>query len=250
MKLQALEEALAHGSRVGALVHEKTGIACRSELLAVEDARVLAVASADGESVVLFVHGARVRLELPREASVVCAPGRVERCERRGDVVELEIDCPDGAEARQRRMDVRVDAECLIRLLDGAEWLHRRTVNVSAGGALVADGDPAHPGDLVDVELDLGGETVRCRAEVVRRGVKTGGVSSRTNAALRFVDLPSAARDRLAVWVLAAQAREKAARHPAHGRAPRPPAGGEDDGDEGDDGRPGAAAARRNRIGR
>jgi len=236
MKLEALEDALRHGSRVGAIVHERTGTAWRSEVLAVEDARVLAVASGDGRSVVLFVRGERVRLEVPRETSVVCAPGRVARCERSGDVVELEIDCPDGAEDRQRRMDVRVDAECLVRLLDGGEWLHRRTVNVSAGGALVADGDPAHPGDLVEVELDLDGEAVRCRAEVVRRGVKTGGVSSRTNAALRFVDLPAAARDRLAVWVLSAQARERAARHPVHGRRARPATRDAADGDDPEDG--------------
>ncbi len=96
-------------------------------------------------------------------------------------------------------------------------------MSVSAGGALVADGDPVHPGGLVDVELDLDGDTIRCRAEAVRRGMKTGGVTSRTSAALRFIGLPAAQRDRIAVYVLSAQARQKAARHHAPGvRAPRP----------------------------
>lgn len=237
MNLDALREAIRHGSGVGAIVHVRTGAAWRSEVLAVEDARVLVMSSGDGdgEGVVLFARGARVRIELPRETSVVCAAGRVAQCRRSGDLFEMEIECPDGAEDRPRRMDVRVDAECLIRLLDGGEWLHRRTVNVSAGGALVADGDPVHPGDLVDVELDLGGETIRCRAEVVRRGVKTKGVTSRTNAAIRFLGLPPVERDRIAVRVLSLQAREKAARHPGHGRAPRPPA--DDETDEAAEGR-------------
>jgi hypothetical protein len=223
MNLLALREALENGSSVGALVHEKSGIARRAEVLAVEESRVLALAHVDGKDAGLFDPGAYVRLDLPRETSVICVPGRVTQSRPRDGVVELEIACLDGAEDRQRRMDVRVDAECRIRVLGGGAWLEKRTVNVSAGGALVADGDPAHPGDLVDVELDLDGDTIRCRAEVVRRGVKTGGVTSRTNAALRFIGLPAAQRDRIAVYVLSAQARQKAARHHAPGvRAPRP----------------------------
>lgn len=212
MSLQALQAAVSDGSGVGALIHEKTGIALRTEVLAVEEARVLAVARVGAVDAGLFGRDARVRLEMPRETSVVLVSGRVTRSLAGDGLVELEIDCPEGAEDRQRRMDVRVDAECRIRVCDGGTWLGKRTVNVSAGGALVADGDPAHPGDLVDVELDVGGGTIRCRAEVVRRGVKTGGVSSRTNAALRFLGLRAEERERIALYVLSVQAREKVSR--------------------------------------
>ncbi len=229
MSLQALRDAVRGGTGFGALIHERTGAARRVEVLAVDGERVLAVARAGEQDARLFGREARVRLELPREGSVVRVPGSVARCLPGTDGLELEIDCPDGAEERQRRMDARVDAQCRIRLHDGEAWLERRTVNVSAGGALVSDGEPTHPGDLVDVELDLDGETIRCRAEVVRRGVKTGGVTSRTNAALRFLDLQPAARDRIGVCVLSLQAREKVARHPGHGRGPRPGQDEEDD---------------------
>jgi hypothetical protein len=222
MGLQALRDAVREGTNLGALVHEKSGVALAAEVVAVEDVRVLAVARVEGADGRRFCPKERVRLELPREASVVCAWGCVARSAWGDGVMELEIDCPDGAEDRQRRMDVRADVECLVRFVEDGEWLSKRTANLSAGGALVADGDPAHPGDLLDVELHLDGETVRCRAEVVRRGVKTGGVSSRTNAAIRFLGLSPATRERLAVWVLSAQAREKASRHPAPHRAPRP----------------------------
>ncbi len=228
MDLQALREAVGNGSGVGALIHERTGIAWRAEVVAVQEARVLALTHVDGKDADLVGRDARVRLELPREASVVCVPGRVARSRRTDDVVELEIECPDGAEDRQRRMDVRVDTGCRIHLQDGGTWFGKRTVNVSAGGALVEDGEPTHLGDLLDVELDVDGETLRCRAEVVRRGVKTGGVSSRTNAALRFVGLSAAQRDRLALWVLTMQARGRSAKR--HGQGPRPPRPDEDDG--------------------
>ena len=221
MSLQALRNAVRDGTGFGALIHERTGAARRVEVIAVDGQRVLAVARTGEQDAKLFGREARVRLELPREGSVVQAPGNVARCLPGTEGLELEIDCPDGAEERQRRMDVRVDAVCRIRLRDGENWMERRTVNVSAGGALVSDGDPTHPGDVLDVELDLDGETLRCRAEVVRRGVKTGGVTSRTNAALRFLDLPSASRDRIGVYVLSLQAREKVVRHPGHGRGPR-----------------------------
>lgn len=223
MDLQALQAAVRDGSNVGALIHEKTGTTRQAEVLAVETTRVLAVARVDGPEADLFARPARVRIELPRETSVVFVPGRVAQSRRGEGLLELEIDCPDGAEDRQRRMDARVDAECRIRLRDSRAWLETRTVNLSAGGALVANGDPAHPGDLVDVELELDDETIRCRAEVVRRGVKVGGVSSRTNAALRFIGLPAACRDRIAVHVLALQAHEKSAKHPVSGpRGHRP----------------------------
>ncbi len=209
-----LQEAVRDGLRVGALIHEKTGTARAVEVLAVEDSRLLAVSRGAGDDLELFGPSAPVRLELPREASVVSVPGRVTQARRADGVFELEISCADGAEERQRRMDVRVAAECRVHVRGSQAWEQTRTVNISAGGALLANGGSVHAGYMIDVELDLDGETIRCQAEVVRRGVKTGGVSSRINAALRFVGLPAEQRDRIALFVLSVQASEKAARPP------------------------------------
>jgi c-di-GMP-binding flagellar brake protein YcgR len=217
MKLQALQEALKDGPRVGALIHDKTAVTRHVEVLAVEEGRLLAVARLGGDDADLFRPDARVRLELPKETSVVYVPGRVTQ-RRQGDgVVELEIDCPEGAEDRQRRMDVRVSAECRIRVGGSEAWEETRTINVSAGGTLIAQGGTTHAGDLVEVELDLDGETILCQAEVVRRGVKADGISSRTNAAVRFIGLSEAQRHRIALYVLSVQASEKAAKHPRLG---------------------------------
>ena len=143
-------------------------------------------------------------------------PGRIAGARAAGSTLEVEIVCAEGAEERQRRADARVSAECRLRLHDGAAWEETSTVNLSAGGVLVEKGGAAHAGDLVDVELGLDGEPIRCQAEVVRRGVKSGGMSSRVNAALRFVNLRTADRERIALFVLSLQAREKAAARARH----------------------------------
>ena len=71
----------------------------------------------------------------------------------------------------------------------------------------------AKVGEVVDVELEVDGLPVACKAEVVRRGVKTNGAPSRTSAALRFVGLPDELRDRIALYVLREQAAEKVQRN-------------------------------------
>jgi hypothetical protein len=212
MKLQALHDAVSRGVKVGALIHDRTGVARPVEVVAVGEAGLMAVARVgkDQEDAALFGPNARVRVELPQETSVVHVPGRVAESRRVNGAVELEIECLQGAEDRQRRMNVRVTTPCRIRLRGGEEWDETRTVNISAGGALVANGGSARAGDVVEVEMDLMGEAIRCRAEVVRRGVKTNGVSSRTNATIRFLDMPPDQRDRIALHVLSTQAGEKA----------------------------------------
>lgn len=215
MNLEALQQAIGDGLRTGALVHDRTGTARRVEIVSLEGARLLAVAEARGDDGDLFSPETRVRVELPRESSVVHVPGRVAASRRRDGSVELEIDCPEGAEDRQRRMDARVAASCRVRVAEGGQWFETRSVNVSAGGVLLADGGPVHLGDVVEVEMDLPGGALRGSAEVVRRAVKVGGMSSRTNAALRFVGLAAAERERLALHVLSVQAGEKAARRHA-----------------------------------
>lgn len=215
MNLEALRRVIGEGPRTGALIHDRTGTARRVEIVSLEGDRLLAVAELRDGDGHLFHPDARVRVELPKESSVVHVPGRVAESRRRDGQLELEIDCPEGAEDRQRRMDARVVASCRVRVAERDQGFETRTVNVSAGGVLIADGGPLHIGDLVDVEMDLPGGALRGAAEVVRRAVKVGGMSSRTNAALRFRGLASADRERLALHVLAVQAGEKAARRQA-----------------------------------
>jgi len=171
-----LHKAVNDDLKVGALIHQKTGVARRVEILAVEDSRLLAVSRVGEEEAKFFGPNAAVRLELPKESSVVCIPGRVTQSRQVDGVLELEISCPEGAEERQRRMDARVAVECRVRIRSDETW-QTRTVNVSAGGALLANGGSLHAGQVVEVELDLDGETIGCQAEVVRRGVKTIGDS-------------------------------------------------------------------------
>ncbi len=212
--LKALSEALQSGLKRGALIHDKTGLAVPVEVVAAEDRRLIAVAKVvDGEHAHFKVE-AKVRVELPQEQSVVFVPGRIAEfrvCDGQGQA-EVEMVC-EGAEQRQRRMEVRVDADCRIRLSGGAEVEETRTVNLSAGGALVVSESRARVGEVVDVEMELEGRTIQCKAEVVRRGVKTNGAPSRTSAALRFVGFPADLREQLSMYVLRAQASEKAGRN-------------------------------------
>ena len=209
--LKALCDAMANGVRRGALIHEKTGTAVAVEVVAAESPCLLGLTRfCDGESA-LFGPDSRVRVELPMENAVVFVPGRVRETRPLGHQVEVELLC-EGAQLRQRRMEVRIDADCLIRLSgEGPE--ETRTVNLSAGGALVVSESRARVGEVVEVELSIDGCPVSCRAEVVRRGVKTNGAPARTSAALRFVGLPEELKDRIALYVLRAQAGEKAGRH-------------------------------------
>jgi len=207
--LKALSVALQSGLRRGALIHDKTGTAIPVEVVAAEEQRLIAVARVvDGEHA-HFKSEAKVRVELPLEQSVVFVPGRLREFRVNGGQADVEMLC-EGSEQRQRRMEVRVDADCRIRLSGGAEVEETRTVNVSAGGALVVSESRAKVGEVVDVELELGGQLVACKAEVVRRGVKTNGAPSRTSAALKFVQVPAELRELLALYVLRAQAGEKA----------------------------------------
>ena len=210
--LNALSEVLKSGLRRGALIHEKTGTTVPVEVVAAEERRLIAVARVvDGEHA-LFKSEAKVRVELPLEQSVVFVPGRLSDFRVSGGQADVEMVC-EGAEQRQRRMDVRIDASCLIRLSGGAEVEETRTVNLSASGALVVSESRARVGEVVDVELELAGRRIACKAEVVRRGVKTNGAPSRTSAALRFVQLDAELKEQLALHVLRAQASEKAGRN-------------------------------------
>jgi len=210
MKLQVVKDAMEGGLRVGALVHEKTGTVCRVEVVTVDGDRLLAVAEADDKERKLFVAGARVRVELPRVGTIVHAAGEVAEVRPAAKGLEIELVCPNGADERQRRAAARVSAECRLRMQAGGTWQETATVNVSAGGVLVAKGGSCQVGDLIDVEIDLEEGVIRCQAEVLRRGVKSGGFTSRVNAALRFVGLSDADREWIALYVLAVQAKEKA----------------------------------------
>ncbi|MGC4113914.1 MAG: PilZ domain-containing protein [Myxococcales bacterium] len=210
--LKALSEALQSGLKRGALIHDKTGLAIPVEVVATEEKRLIAVARVvDGEHL-QFKSDAKVRVELPQDQSVVFVPGRISEFRVSGGQAEVEMVC-EGAEQRQRRMEVRVDADCRIRLSGGAEVEETRTVNLSVGGALVVSECQARVGEVVDVEMELEGRTIQCKAEVVRRGVKTNGAPSRTSAALKFVGFPSDLREHLSMYVLRAQASEKAGRN-------------------------------------
>lgn len=210
--LKALSEALQSGLKRGALIHDKTGLAVPVEVVATEDKRLIAVARVvDGEHV-HFKSDAKVRVELPQDQSVVFVPGRIAEFKVNGGQADVEMVC-EGAEQRQRRMEVRVDADCRIRLSGGAEVEETRTVNLSVGGALVVSESRARVGEVVDVEMELEGRRIACKAEVVRRGVKTNGAPSRTSAALRFVGFPADLREQLSMYVLRAQASEKAGRN-------------------------------------
>ena len=210
-KVKALREAMATGLSRGALIDERTGDAHAVEVVAAEGDRLLAVMRFDEDGdLVPFRADAKVRIELPREGSVVYVPSRVAQVRGERGTAEVELVCRDPAEDRQRRMDIRVDTECRVRVggPDGL-WEETRTVNLSAGGALVVTELHAKEGDHVDVVLELGDLVITGKAQVVRRGVKTHGVGSRTSAALKFVDLPAEVRDRLALHVLQQQAVEK-----------------------------------------
>lgn len=210
---KALHDALANGLKRGALIHEKTGVAVPVEVLSAESPQLLgAVRLHDGEHA-LFRSEAKVRVELPLEGAVIFVPGRMRELRvNGGGTAEMEMVC-DLAEHRQRRMEVRIDADCHIRLAAGGAPEETRTVNLSAGGALVVSESRARVGELVDVELELAGVRFTCKAEVVRRGVKTNGAPSRTSAALRFVGLPDELKERIALYVLSEQAVEKAQRN-------------------------------------
>ena len=210
--LKALSEALQSGLKRGALIHDKTGLAIPVEVVATEEKRLIAVARVvDGEHL-HFKSDAKVRVELPQDQSVVFVPGRISEFRVSGGQADVEMLC-EGAEHRQRRMEVRVDADCRIRLSGGAEVEETRTVNLSVGGALVVSESRARVGEVVDVEMELEGQKISCKAEVVRRGVKTNGAPSRTSAALRFVGFPADLREQLSMYVLRAQASEKAGRN-------------------------------------
>jgi c-di-GMP-binding flagellar brake protein YcgR len=210
--LKALSEALQSGLRRGALIHDKTGIAIPVEVVATEERRLIAVARVVNGEHLHFKSDAKVRVELPLDQSVVFVPGRLSEFRVNGGQADVEM-VVEGAEHRQRRMEVRIDADCRIRLSGGAEIEETRTVNVSAGGALVVSESRARVGEVVDVEMELEGRTILCKAEVVRRGVKTNGAPSRTSAALKFVGLPPDLREQLEMYVLRSQASEKAGRN-------------------------------------
>lgn len=216
MKLQLLADAVESGLRVGALVHERSGSSCRIEVVTVDDETLLGLATPEEGGRKLFVRDAQVHLELPQGGSIVFVPGRIADARPASAGLEVEVVCPNGAETRPRRADARVSAECRLRFHDGASWEETRSLNLSAGGLLVANGFGAHAGDFVDLELELDGKPIRCQAEVLRRGVKSGGMSSRVNAALRFVGLPEAERQRIALFVLSVQAKEKAEARARH----------------------------------
>lgn len=209
-KLKALHDALQAGLRRGAIIDERTGETRAVEVVAAEGEQLLALARVDEDDGLRpLTADCKVRIELPQDTSVIYVAGRISGVKNGGSTAELTLVCKDGAENRQRRMDIRVDAECRIRVGGDGLWEDARTVNLSAGGALVVSELNAKEGDFVEVELDLGGTVVKGRAEVIRRGVKTHGVGSRTSAALRFVGLPEELRERLSIHVLRAQALEK-----------------------------------------
>lgn len=214
-KLDILHEALRQGLQRGALIHEKTGAAQPVEVVAAEGERLLAIVQCTEAGLERLHPNARVRVELPRESAVVWIQGRVRECraERACELVEVDIDCLN-AELRQRRMDVRIASSCRIRIGgEGGTWDETRTLNISSGGALVVCESRASVGERVEVEFELDGEPIRCAAEVLRRGVKIHGALSRTNAALKFIGLTAAQRERIQLFVLREQALSRVERH-------------------------------------
>jgi hypothetical protein len=202
---KALHDAIASGLTRGAIIDERTGDAHAVELVHAEGDRLLAVLPAGQRE---WAPEHKVRIELPRDQSVVYLPGRVRQHQLNGRGAEVEVTL-DAAEDRQRRMDVRVDAECRVRVGADGVWEETRTVNLSVGGLLVVSELEAATGEQIDLELEIEGIRIKGKAEVVRRGVKTHGVASRTSAALRFVGLSEEQRGRIALFVLHAQAVEK-----------------------------------------
>ncbi len=213
--LNVLHDALAKGLVKGALIHEKTGTTFPVEVLGAQAKELLAVAKAPSHGVELLNPPAKVRIELPRDSSVIYVPGRISVARHGNSHAELEILCADGAEDRARRMDARIDVECRIWLGTGPEdkdFEETRTLNLSAGGALIVSESRARVGQIVEVELELEGEIVHCKAEVMRRGVKVNGAAHRDGAALKFLGLSERLRDKVALHVLETHAREKLAR--------------------------------------
>ncbi len=214
-KLDIIQEALGAGVQRGALIHEKTGITQPVEVVMAEDDRLLAIVQCTESGLERLHPSAKVRVEIPRDNAVILIQGRVRECraERACELVEVDLDCLN-ADLRQRRMDVRIASSCRIRIggEDGA-WDETRTLNISAGGALVVCESRAAVGERVEVEFELDGEIIRCSAEVLRRGVKIHGAHSRTNAALKFIGLSEAQREKIQLFVLREQAIAKLERH-------------------------------------
>lgn len=209
--LKVVNEALDEGLHCGALIHEKSGTALHVEVITAEADRLLAIVQCQDCDLERFRPGVKVRVELPRETSVVWVQGKVleSRAEEACELVELDIACQT-AEVRQRRMDVRIESECRLRVSgSGGEWTETRSLNISAGGALIVSESDAKVGERVDVEFELDGEMFRCQAEVVRRGVKVNGAISRSNAALKFIGIGEKDRERLKLFVLGEQAKNK-----------------------------------------
>ena len=212
--LNVVHQALNEGLHKGALIHEKSGTALPVEVITAEADRLLAIVQCQESDLERLHPGVKVRVELPRESSVVWVQGKVieSRAETSCELVELDILCTC-AEVRQRRMDVRIESECRVRIAGSqGGWEDTRSLNVSAGGALVVSESAAKVGERVDVEFELGGELFRCQAEVVRRGVKVNGAVSRTNAALKFLGLTEEQSAKIRLFVLGEQARNKADR--------------------------------------
>jgi len=110
-----------------------------------------------------------VMLEHTNPCGRVRLTGEVSLIEAEGGLL-LRLDDPDLVEVVQDREYVRVDVECPLQLVKGAEQYETSTVDVSAGGLLLADELGLQLGDELDVDLTIapGAAPVLATAKVVR----------------------------------------------------------------------------------
>ncbi len=152
----------------------------------------------------------RLELEYANPGGRVRLKGRVTQSEGGKEGVQLRIEAPELIEVVQERRHVRVAAECPIALRAGVldDPLIARTLDLSAGGLLLADADDLDIGEQLEFQLGItpGTPPVTGVVEVVR--TDAGG-----NVGVHFTSITPAERWRLIRFTLDCQS-EEMFRHP------------------------------------
>lgn len=110
-----------------------------------------------------------VMLEHANPCGRVRLTGEVSLIEAQGGLL-VRIEDPHLVEVVQEREYVRVDAECAVQLVVGAKQSETNTVDISAGGLLLADAFDLQLCDELELEVTIvpGAAPVAASAKVVR----------------------------------------------------------------------------------
>ena len=107
-----------------------------------------------------------------------------------------------------RALRVPVEAEVRVRDADGEQLLEWRVRNLSTGGAFIETNGPLARGQVLSLELSVGGEKIEIDAEAVRVQEPTwlypGGIG------VRFLDLGDGEREVIAKVVAVVRAGPRA----------------------------------------